>query len=250
MRSLIFAKRNIKEIIRDPISYIFLLAFPIIMLIIMSIINKSIPAEAQVSTFKIENLSVGICVFGFTFDMLFAALHISADRDTAFLTRLYSSPMNTADFLLGYSLPLLVTSIFQCIIIFTISALPFISNGSALTFKGIMLSLLALIPSAIFYIGSGMLFGSLFNNKSAPPLASIIISVSGMFGGIWMDIEILGSTLSGVCKLLPFYRTVELGRAALNGRYTDIFPSLIFVVISSIIVIALSIFAFGKKNKR
>ncbi len=250
MRSFIFAKRNIKEIIRDPISYIFLLAFPIIMLIIMSIINKSIPTEAQVTTFKIENLSVGVCIFGFTFDMLFAALHISADRDTAFITRLYSSPLTTVDFLLGYSLPLLVTSILQCVIVFAISALPFISDGTALSFTGVMLSLLTLIPSAIFYIGLGILFGSLFNNKSAPPLASIIISVAGMFGGIWMDIEILGSPLSDVCKALPFYRTVELGRAALNGRYADILPSLLFVVISTIIAVSLSVIAFGKKNKR
>lgn len=249
MRPLIFAKRNIKEIIRDPISYIFLLAFPVIMLILMSIINNSIPAEAQVTTFRIENLSVGVCIFGFTFDMLFAALLISADRDTAFLTRLYSTPMSTSDFLLGYSIPLFITAIMQCIITFALSLLPFISAGNTLSFSGIALAILALIPSAIFYIGLGLLFGSLFNNKSAPPLASIIISVSGMFGGIWMDIEILGSPLTGICKALPFYRTVELGRAALNGRYSDIPLSLLFVAVSAIVVVTLSVIAFNKKRR-
>ena len=250
MRSIIFAKRNVKEIVRDPISYIFLLAFPIIMLFVMSIINSSIPAEAQVPAFKIENLSVGICVFSFTFDMLFAALHISADRDTAFLTRLYSTPMNTADFLLGYSLPLLITAILQCIIVFALSSLPFISADITISLTSILLTILSLIPSAIFYIGLGTVFGSLFNNKSAPPIASIIITLSGMFGGIWMDIEMLGSTLTSICKSLPFYRTVEVGRATLNGRYGDIPTSMVFVVISAIITVTVSVIAFNKKSKK
>ena len=66
MRALIFAKRNVKEIIRDPISYVFLLAFPIIMLFIMNSINSGLPEQARVDTFKIENLSVGVCIFGFS----------------------------------------------------------------------------------------------------------------------------------------------------------------------------------------
>lgn len=248
MRPLIFAKRNIKEIIRDPISYVFLLAFPIVMLFVMSAINSGLPPEAQVDTFKIENLSVGICVFGFTFDMLFAALHVSADRSTAFLTRLYSTPMTTADFLLGYSIPLLITSIIQCLTIFALSALPFISSGYVISPVKVLSAVLTLIPSALFYIGFGTLFGSLFNNKSAPPLASIIISVSGMLGGIWMDVELLGSPLSDICKALPFYRCVEVGRAALNGRYSDVTASLIYVSLSAVITFALSIITFQKKK--
>ena len=95
-----------------------------------------------------------------------------------------------------------------------------------------------------------MVFGSLFNNKSAPPIASIIITLSGMFGGIWMDIEMLGSTLTSVCKSLPFYRTVELGRATINGRYTDIPFNLIFVVISATLTVTLSVLAFREKSKK
>ena len=91
MRAITFAKRNIKEMTRDPISYIFLIVFPIIMLFVMSAINNGIPSEAQVDTFKIENLSVGVCVFGLSFDMLFAALQISTDRSTAFLIYYFPS---------------------------------------------------------------------------------------------------------------------------------------------------------------
>ena len=74
MRSKTFAKRNIKEVLRDPLSYIFCLGFPIIMLIIMTFVNNSIPKEANMKIFNIEYLAPGIAVFGLTFIMLFTWL--------------------------------------------------------------------------------------------------------------------------------------------------------------------------------
>ena len=43
MKTKAFSIRNIKELLRDPMSWIFSLGFPIIMLIVMTIINESIP---------------------------------------------------------------------------------------------------------------------------------------------------------------------------------------------------------------
>ena len=45
-RVLAFAGRNLKELLRDPLSYIFCLGFPLVMLVIMSIVNQSIPPES------------------------------------------------------------------------------------------------------------------------------------------------------------------------------------------------------------
>ena len=53
MKTLILAKRNLKEILRDPLSIIFCLIFPVIMLVLMSIIFKNI--EFIPANFKIEN---------------------------------------------------------------------------------------------------------------------------------------------------------------------------------------------------
>ena len=44
-----FAGRVALEIIRDPLSYIFALGFPLIMLLIMTVVNASIPPEAETS---------------------------------------------------------------------------------------------------------------------------------------------------------------------------------------------------------
>ena len=103
MRIFTFANRNRKEILRDPISLAFLLGFPIVLMLLLSAIEKNIPT----SLFEIDHLAPGITVFGLSFVTLFSATIISKDRGSCFIQRLYTTPMTSADFILGYTLPLL-----------------------------------------------------------------------------------------------------------------------------------------------
>ena len=61
MRILNFAKRNFKEIVRDPLSLIFAIILPLFLLFIFQQIN--IPSES----YNIENFTPGIVIFGFSF---------------------------------------------------------------------------------------------------------------------------------------------------------------------------------------
>ena len=61
MRMINFAKRNIKELIRDPLSLVFEIALPIFLLFIFQQIK--IPGEV----YKIENFTPGMIIFGFSF---------------------------------------------------------------------------------------------------------------------------------------------------------------------------------------
>ena len=118
-----FSKRNRKEILRDPLSYIFCLAFPIVMLIIMTVVNSSIPKESGMTIFRIDNLSAGVAVFGQTFVMLFTAITVSTDRSSSFLVRMYATPMTSNDFSIGYILPMFVISMVQSVIIYIASVI-------------------------------------------------------------------------------------------------------------------------------
>lgn len=113
MRALVFGNRTLKEILRDPLSYIFCVGFPIVMLIVMSIVNDSIPAESGMTVFQLKNLTPGIMVFGLGFVMLFTCIQVSKDRTTALMLRLYTSPMKTIDFLIGYTLPVILIRFFS-----------------------------------------------------------------------------------------------------------------------------------------
>ena len=113
MRIILFTKRNIKEILRDPINLFFGLGFPLILLVLLSVINASIPPEANNPMFSIENLAPGLAMFGTAFMALFTGMLVSKDRTSSFLMRLFASPMTSFDFILGYTLPMLVMSLVQ-----------------------------------------------------------------------------------------------------------------------------------------
>ena len=98
MRILNFAKRNFKEIIRDPLSLIFAIILPLFLLFIFQQIN--IPSES----YNIENFTPGIVIFGFSFITLFTATLVAKDRSTSLLIRLGISPMKSIDYILGYML--------------------------------------------------------------------------------------------------------------------------------------------------
>lgn len=98
-KSRVFIKRNIKECLRDPVTYVFCIAFPVVMLTLFAVINSSVP-EKQV-VFGYTSLIPGVIVFGFSFVSLSLCLLVSKDCKTAFLRRLYASPLKSADFVTG-----------------------------------------------------------------------------------------------------------------------------------------------------
>lgn len=62
-RMRFFASRNAREILRDPISVGFGVAFPILLLLLLSFLNRHIPAEAHMTLFEPEQLAPGVSVF-------------------------------------------------------------------------------------------------------------------------------------------------------------------------------------------
>jgi len=215
-RMLAFAGRNGKEILRDPLSPVFCAGFPLVMLLVLTLVDRSIPPEAGMTLFRIDRLSGGIAVFGQTFLMLFLALSVSGDRASSFLIRLYATPMTAFDFTAGYLLPVLGLSLIQGIGVGAVSLILAAASGSGagLSAAGIALLPIALLPSALFFAGLGLLFGTLFSEKAAPGLCSLVISLGSFLGGIWFDADGVGGVLLRVCRALPFYYCVKTARAA------------------------------------
>ena len=112
MRLLTLAGRNAKEILRDPLNFFFGLGFPLMLIILLSIIQANIP----VSLFEIQHLTPGITVFGLSFMTLFSATLLAKDRSSALLQRLYTTPLTPVDFILSYTLPIVPFSLAQSII--------------------------------------------------------------------------------------------------------------------------------------
>lgn len=250
-RTFAFAQRNFKEISRDPLSFVLCLGFPLVMLVIMTLVNQSIPKEAGMTVFRIDNLAGGIAVFGQTFVMLFTALTVSKDRSGAFLVRMYASPMKSRDFTAGYILPMLLIGIVQCLVTYIVSFIVSLIAGVSIHPVGMLLSVISLIPSAAMFVGFGLLFGTVFSEKSAPGLCSIVISLGSFLGGIWFDAEGTGGILLKICKALPFLYCTKAARSsmALSFGFDEYILPMIIVTACAALLMVASCLAFKAKMK-
>ena len=253
-RGLNFYKRNLKEILRDPIIYIFCLGFPIVMLVLFRVINNF--SGGHTPTFELNSLLPGIIAFSYSFVMLTLALIVSKDKQTFFLKRLFSSPMKSYHFILGYFFVGLFIGLLQTMLcIMAGFIISIISNTGFISFASIFLLITSQLPILIFNIFLGILFGTVFNDKAAPGICSVFISLSGILGGCWMPIETMGG-FETFCRVLPFYPSVYIGRIctnstnALGASYTFdgvAYLGLISLSLYMLISIILTIVVF-KKN--
>ena len=116
-RIRLFTVRTLREILRDPLSFVICLGVPLVLLVAMYALFS--PTEPWVT---LDMLTPGIAVFSGAFAMLYMALLVSRDRATWFLTRLYSSPLTDGDFVLGYALPGILIGAGQLVICWAASA--------------------------------------------------------------------------------------------------------------------------------
>ncbi|MBQ6431431.1 MAG: ABC transporter permease [Oscillospiraceae bacterium] len=244
-RTLCFAKRNLKEIVRDPISAGFGIVLPITLLILLTIINSNIPKEAQENMFEIRLLAPGIGVFGLSFIALFAALLISKDRSSSFMLRLYTSPMTGGNFILGYALPLLPMGVVQLAVCFAVAI------GLGLPFSVNLLACIAVcLPIMVVNIAIGLICGTLLNEKAVGGLCgALLTNVTAWLSGCWFSLDLLGAGFRKFAYVLPFANAVDAARAAVDGRFSDVTGTLWVVCAWAVGLMALAIVIFTHKKK-
>lgn len=239
MRVSAFARRNLKELVRDPLTLFFGLGFPMVLLGLMTLIQRNVP----VRIFELDTLAPGIALFGLTFLALFSGLLVAKDRTSAFLARLTASPMTAADFLLGYLLPMLPMAVGQTAICLGAS----VALGLPLSWN-LLAVVLALIPSALLFIALGLLCGTLFNDRQVGGMCgAILTNVTAWLAGIWFDLSLVGGTFRKVAYALPFVHGADGAKAALAGDWGALTGHLLWVSAWAAAVMALAVWLFRRR---
>ena len=244
-RVLVLAKRNIKEILRDPVNLFFGLIFPVIFLLILSGINSNASAQSYNPAFSIEVLTPGIATFAPVFMALFSGMLLSKDRTSSFLMRLYTSPATSSDFLFGYTLPMIIISVVQSTITFLVAMV----LGFSFTIN-VIPTIIVIIPITLLYIAIGLLCGCVMSEKAVGGVCGALLTIlAGWFAGIWFPLDLIGGMLKTISEILPFYHAAQTAMATLKGDFLDIIPHLSIVVIYDILLFSIAIFIFTKKMK-
>ena len=237
MRMINFAKRNFKELIRDPLSLIFEIALPLFLLFIFQQFN--IPAE----NYRLENFTPSIILFGFSFITLFTATLVAKDRTSSFLIRLGTSPMKSSDYILVYILSLLPIVLIQNVLFFSVA----IIMGLEFNISIILTILVSMIVS-IFFIALGILIGSLVSEKGTGGLGSIVVQLVCFTSGMYFPKEVVGSFFEIICNILPFEACLNIIQGTLHNDFSNLTPVQIVVfLIYFIVIILLSIITFKKR---
>ena len=242
MKLLTFTSRTAKEILRDPLTVIFGLGFPLVLILLLSAIQANVP----VSLFEISSLTPGITVFGLSFMTLFSATLVAKDRESSLMQRLYTTPLKATDFILGYMLPIIPIAVVQCLICYVVA----IILGLKVSIT-IIYAILLIIPISVFFIALGLLFGSILNVKQVGGICgALLTNLTAWLSGVWFDLKLVGGVFEEIAGVLPFVHAVELARAVLSGNYSDIFPHLWWVLGYALGALIMAILFFLRQMKR
>ena len=242
MKMMTFAKRCAKEILRDPINLGFGLGFPLVLLVLLSTMQKNIP----VSLFEINTLTPGITVFGLSFLTLFSATLVARDRESAFLQRLYATPLTGPDFILGYMLPILPIALGQTIICY-LFAIPL-----GLTVRvNIVYAVIGILPMAVFNIALGLLCGSVLGVKQVGGICgALLTNLSAWLSGIWFDLSLVGGFFEKAANVLPFVHAAQLEKALFAGDLQAAAGHLLPIILYSALATAAAVYCFLKQMNK
>ena len=242
MKMLTFAKRCAKEILRDPINLGFGLGFPLVLLLLLSSLQANLP----VSLFAIDTLAPGITVFGLSFLTLFSATLVAKDRESAFLQRLYTTPLTGPDFILGYMLPLLPIALGQVTICYLFSILLGLTVS-----VNIVYAIIGSLPMAIFNIALGLLCGSVLGVKQVGGICgALLTNLSAWLSGVWFDLTLMGGFFEKVANTLPFVHGAEMEKALFRGDFSAAAEHFLPVVLYSLLATGAAVLCFLRQMKK
>jgi ABC-2 type transport system permease protein len=237
MKSWELAKRNFKEVWRDPLSLGITIGLPVALLLILQ-------ALKGVDTFfEASSLVPGIVLFGFVMLMFSAAMSLSRDRETALFSRLLTAPIGSSDFVAAYSLPYLLVAILLGVGLYAVGL--FLGLGVE---GSVFLVFLILFVMAVFYVALGMILGALMPIAPLSGAYAIILLLT-IFGGAWMDLEAIGGVFLDMGQVFPFAHALGATRAVMmdGAGFADIATDFYWVLGYTAVAVVLAGFFFRRK---
>lgn len=242
---LALAKRNLLETVRAPLNLVFYIVLPLIMLVLMSLLLKN--TQSAPPNFQIVNFASGICVFGYTFISLFVGMQIAGDKNSSFMKRINISPVSRVGYYFSYFISSLPIAAVQTALFFAVALMLGYPFGGRL-----LLNVLYLIPSAVFYIAVGILVGCLCGSeKQTSPISTIFISLTGIFGGIFMPTELFNGAFATIVEILPFSHSVAIGSEIYSRGASCVYPHILYLIGYTLLIVSvITVIELVRKYKK
>ena len=238
MRSAELAKRNLKEVLRDPLSLGIAIALPLGLLLALQALGGE-----ETSFLTPTMLTPGIILFGFVMIMFSSSMILSRDRETSLLARLLTAPVRSREFVSGYSVPYLLVAAVQSIVLMVIGVILGLTSEGPI---GAVILVFALM--AIFFVALGMIFGATLTVAQTSGAYALVLMLT-IFGGAWFDLDEIGGVFVTVGDLLPFKHALDATRAVMadGAGFADIATDVYWVGGYTVAAVVLAVAAFQRR---
>ena len=193
--------RNLKETYRDPLALGFLLAFPLLFTVVF---GASLSGNGTPS-YNVDFLAPGIIVLSLLIMIPTAVRLLARDKEKGYLARLLTTPTRPWEFILGYTLFMLLVAVAQIIFFMVFAQILGVHiNGN------IGLVFLVFLLTAIASIGMGMLVASFSKSKNqAEPLTWLFTMLLAWFSGVWFSISFMPRYIQTIVNIFPYAHAVS-----------------------------------------
>ena len=238
MRSSQLVRRNLREVWRDPLSLGIGIVLPVVLLLVLQSIGGD---ETPFMTPTL--LTPGVTLFGFVMLMFSSAMILAKDRETALLSRLFTAPLRSSDFVAAYSVPYVLVAVVLAVVLFVIGGLLGLEiDGS------VGLVALILLTMAVFYIALGMILGSVFTVAQVSGGYAVVLLLT-IFGGAWFDLKEIGGVFLSVGNVLPFKHALDATRAVMadGAGFGDIKGDFAWIAGYTVVTVVSAVLLFRRK---
>jgi ABC-2 type transport system permease protein len=250
MTFVTYTKLELLRTIRNRQSFMFTLAFPIIMYFLLAGPNKSNHNFGGDEThptglFAPQYYMVGLLSFGAMVAVLSGGARIAAERKVGWNRQLRLTPLSAR----GYLRTKILTGYLMALLTIVLLYAAGISMGVRLPFSSwlqmTMLIIIALIPFAALGIGAG----HLLNDDAVGPAMGGAVSLFAFLGGTWFPIT-GGGLFVEFSQLLPSYWLVQAGHIGLGNSNPWTAKGWLVVAVWSAACIAFAAWAYRRDTKR
>ena len=202
------------------------------------------PIHIETEITYVDFIGPGIIIFGLLILIPTSARMVVRDKEKGFMSRLLTTPTSPLDFILGYSMYMLVIAIAQIIIFVVLARL----LGMDIV-GNFWLAFLVFLLTALCSIGIGMVVASITRTENqAEPLCWLFSMPLAAISGAWFSIEFMPSYLRGLAYAFPFAHAIDASRAVLirGSGLEAVSGDLLFLVGWAVGIFILGIILFGR----
>ncbi len=202
------------------------------------------PINVENKPGQIDFLAPGIIVFGLLIMVPTSARIMVRDKEKGYMVRLLTTPTRPWEFIMGYSLCLVIIAILQ-IIFFLVCGVLFGMHIAGNPWLAFLIFLLTAIAS----IGIGMVVAALSKSENqAEPLTWLFTMPLAVLSGVWFSISFMPRYIQIAANLFPFAHAVTASRVVLirGAGFAAVQNDIIFLAAWAVGVTLLGIFLFGR----